>query len=331
MLVTLFLAATLSQHACADCGLVDRKVRLCATHAEEERVAFNGARKQLASKLAAERIAALESLGRLTRTHVNAPSEKVARGIADALEDESSAVRECAANLLGPPQHALVSMEALLDALSAAEKELRHLLKEKKELQVKSWGSGLRGTEKTELETDLRRNERARESCLAWRRIVLARLGLFPDERVVAALCDIVRPVVAAPAEAREIDDITDKVVALREADERLPAAMDVNGTLVRLGNRAAIRTVIVNLTVLQAEVAEFEGWSSFRNIAEPLLRRLTEARTRSKEEIGVALSEKNPGRPLPDPFVVPLLLDWLQQNIELFPEHLPGVLSPAW
>jgi hypothetical protein len=331
VLGSLFLAAALSQGVCADCGLVKDRVRLCAPHAEAERMAFNGTRKQLASEREEERIAALESLSRLTRTHVNAPSEKVARRIADALRDEFPAVRECAVGLLGPPQHALVSMEALLGALSAAEKELPRLTREKKELQGKLWSSGVRGKEKTELELDLRRSEHARESLLAWRRIVLARLGHFPDERVVTALREIARPLVSAPARAREIEDITDKVVALRDADERLPEAMDVNGTLVRLGNREAVRTVIVNLTVLQAEIAEFEQWDSFPHIAKPLLRGLEEARIRSKGEIAAALSEKAMQSTLPDPSMVLTFLEWLQQNLELFPEHLPGVSSPAW
>jgi hypothetical protein len=339
VLATLFLVATLSCQTCTGCGLVNDKARLCAIHAEEERVALNDTRKQLASKVAAERIAALKTLGGLTRRHANAPSEKVARCIADALGDESSEVRELAVSLLGPPQHALVSMEALLDALSAVEKKLDHLLKEKRELQEKRSTPSLREKDEAKLEAEAMRNESARESCLAWRRILLGQLGLFPDDRVVAAVCAISAPTVAGPAKALKIEGTVECWLALHEARKKLPAAMDVNAPLVRLRNREAVRAVITNLTVLQAEIADLEHsrsslsdvLPSVREMENAMLRALDEARSRTKEEMAAALAESPPGVPLPDPFVVPMLLDWLQQNLELFPEHLPGVVSPAW
>jgi len=330
LLATLCLAALSLQQPCADCGLVDKKVRLCASHAEEERLAFSNLRSPLASSLDSKRIAALEALGLLTMSHVNAPSEALARLIAKALADESPAVRECAAGLLGPPQHAVVCMEALLEALGAAERELRGLLREQKELRERQVGD-LTPTEKKkqEIEERLSRNQTALKSLLSWRRIVISRLGLFPDDRVVAALCDIARPLVSAPAKARKIDDILDKVTALRQADEKLPHAMDVNPALARLGSREALSTVIANLDVLQAEIAEFEQWDSFPNIAKPLLQALTDARTRSLTGIGAALSE-SPSPP-PNPLAIPTLLARMGESLAHAPKHLPGVVSPAW
>jgi hypothetical protein len=86
MLVSLLLTAPLVLQTCADCALVRERVLPCTRHLEEERAAFSDAQKQLDSKLAAERIA-------------------------DSLADESREVRDHAASLLGPPQHAILSMQ----------------------------------------------------------------------------------------------------------------------------------------------------------------------------------------------------------------------------
>src|SRR5262245_35693590 len=130
MLGTILLAWTLQGGACVDCGLLaDGRAHLCAVHAEEERKAFDGTRKALASNLESERMSALEILAHLTTAHVNAPSDRVARRIADALKDEFPAVRESAVGLLGRPQHALICMESLLEAIAASEKEMDRLVK----------------------------------------------------------------------------------------------------------------------------------------------------------------------------------------------------------
>jgi hypothetical protein len=73
VLAELMLGAGLAHQFCASCGVVKDKVLLCAAHAEEERAAFDDTHKALASRLGAERSAALMTLGRLTHAHVNAP------------------------------------------------------------------------------------------------------------------------------------------------------------------------------------------------------------------------------------------------------------------
>jgi len=337
VLASLLLCAPLACQTCAECTLEKLEVRLCAQHLEEERAALVATRKQLASELGTERIAALDTLSRLTRTHVNAPSERVAQRIAASLVDESGEVREHAADLLGPPQHAILSMEALLEALSKAEKELRRLQAEEQDLRRKwAYGPTLREKQKEAVQTDLARNATAQGSLLEWRLTVVSRLSLFPDDRVVTTLVGIASPLVDAPGKARKLEeDAVEKWGALKQADERLPAAMDLNGALVQLGNRAALRTVVANLHVLQAEIADLEGWHTtldgLRDMVKSLLRGLVDARDRSKHEIEDALVEKHLEVPLPKDRSVPWLLDWMEHNVEAFPEHLPGVVSPAW
>ena len=340
MIATLLAAGTLAIQTCASCTLAKDHARLCAPHAEEERAAFARARKALVSKLETERVAALEALSRLTGAHVNAPSEKVARRIADALADESDAVRERAANLLGPPQHALVCLDSLLEALSAAERQMERLRKDEKSLRKKSTGPRPSEKERKQLDADLASNERAQESLLAWRRTVLARLGLFRDERVVSVLRDLARPVIDAPAKARETEDALEAFLELEEAREKLPSAMDLNAPLVRLGNREAVQTVIENLTALQAEVADLERSRSslsgttvvgLKNMTEARLRQLRESAERTTQEIASALSERASSAPPPERFQPSTLLEWLEKNVESFPERLPGIDSPAW
>jgi len=331
MLGTMLLLCVGQGSVCGDCSLLrDGRVSLCSVHLDAERQALTETRKPLASGLASERIAALESLGHLADSHVNAPSDRIARRIAAALEDESLAVRTRAVQLLGRPQHALVCMESLLDALAASEKELRSVLPKEKALQEKIWSGHGTQKQRDKLALDLATSQRTHESLVAWRRVLLTQLGQFPDENVVTALCSLARPVMATPAEAREIDDAFEKMVAYRAAVQRLPDVMDVNGPLVRIGSSATIGTVIDNLSVLQAEIEELAQWSSFREVSKPLLQGLRDARDRSLEDIGSALRERG-ARDVPERLGLDSLLDWLRIHRESFPEGLAGVDSPAW
>jgi len=330
LFVAFLLALALCQQTCPDCGLVTRKVRLCAPHAEEERLAFGELKRRLASPLESERIAALEDVALLTGRHANAPSEELARRLASGLQDEFPAVRARAASLLGPPQHALVCMEALLEALSAGERGLGKLLQKREDLldeEIREYDAPER--KKRQRTEALQQNEQALDELLTWRRAVIDQLASFPDDRVVAALCELARPVVAAPGQARKIKDIIDKVTALRHADQKLPYAMDVNVALVRLGSRAALSTVIKNLGVLGAELTEFEGLAGSPRIQQPALRLLIEARVRSVEGIEGILNERS--RPLPEPLTLPGLEGVLSECLATAPEKLPGVTSPVW
>lgn len=67
------------------------------------------------------------------------------------------------------------------------------------------------------------------------------------------------------------------------------------------------------------------------QDIVKALLRGLTDGGGRSKQEIVDALAEKGLGDALSGNPGLPWILDWMEQNLTSFPEHLPGVVSPAW
>jgi hypothetical protein len=108
---------------------------------------------------------------------------------------------------------------------------------------------------------------------------------------------------------------------------------MDVNPPLVQLGSRAALETVIENLTVLQAQIAELEESRSPSSVPglvemiEVLYSTLRDARDRNLRDISAILTKD----PLAAPFDLEGLLQRLQHDIESAPEALPGVISPAW
>jgi hypothetical protein len=337
MIAAVVLTVAQASRACADCALSKQKVVLCTPHADEERAAFGAMRKPLVSKSDDERIAALETLARLTTAHPNAPSPAVARRIAEALEDRSQAVRSRVVELLGPPQHALVCLEALLDAMKRAEKDLQQLVDDEQEMQAKRYDA--RGDAAEELAADLRAHAVRQESLLAWRRALVTQLALFADERVVTLLCEVsAQPVLALAASSRE-RDVLERWQAYMSAVEALPAAMDVNAALVRLGSRPAIQRVIENLVALKREIGELSDLPSvgpygpigMKNRMEAMHRELTAARDRTSKEIGASLAAKSVGAPLPEHAWLEPLLAWLLENAEYFPAELPGVRSPAW
>ena len=222
-------------------------------------------------------------------------------------------------------------MEALLEALSVGERGLGKLLQKREELldeEIREYDTPER--KKRQRTEALQQNEQALDDLLTWRRAVIDQLALFPDDRVVAALSELAGPVVAAPGQARKIEDFIDKVTALRHADQKLPYAMDVNVALVRLGSRAALGTVIANLGVLRAELTEFEGLADFPRIQQPALRLLIEARKRSVEGIAGILTGRS-SRPLAEPLTLPKIEGLLSECLATAPEKLPGVASLAW
>jgi hypothetical protein len=318
------------------------KVRLCAPHLEEERVAFQRLRKPLVAETGAERSAALEALARLTTAHPNAPSEAVARRLAQALEDQDPAVRGRAADLLGPPQNALVALEALLEALSGTEREHLRLDKELRELIVKRRsGRGLSPVGVQELERREGEVAAALEAALAWRKRIVESLGLFPDERVVTSLHDLSQPRLAAFPRARERNarkDVLDAWEAQAEARERLPAAMDVNAPLVRLGSRAALAIVLENLTVLRDELellsredrSSSDGPPGLRPMLEAQLSRLHDARIRTLAEIRAVLAARST-TPVPERLQLETYLEELRASVASAADALAGVRSPCW
>lgn len=325
--------------SCAECTVVQEKVRLCAPHVEEERVTFQRLRKPLAAKTSAERIAALEEIAHLTTSHPNAPSEAVARRLAQALEDEDPAVRTRAVDLLGQAQNALVALEALLETLSATEREHLRLDKELREVVAKR-RSG-RGPSGEELERREGEISATLDGVLAWRKRILEALGFFPDERVVTALRELSQPRLAAFPKARERNarkDILEVWQAQSEARERLPAAMDVNAPLVRLGSHTALAVVLENLTVLRDELdllRQDDGKSSdgppgLRPILEAQLSRMHDARIRTLAEIRAVLATRAT-TPVPERLQLETYLEELSASLDSAPGTLPGVRSPCW
>jgi hypothetical protein len=319
MLALLLLTAPFAQVTCDVCSLVNEDVRLCKAHVEAEHSTFVRVRKQLSSRDESQRIAGLEALANLTWNHANAPSERVARRIASALDDRSDGVRERAAELLGRPQHATIAMKALLRALPGVEKEYEKLDRERDQLQEKRARSAVRSTQEKILDRKLAENDDEVEALLGYRSAIIEQLGGFPDDRVVAALGE-------------------------------QSFGLDTTVALGRLGNRQALRTALAGLRDRQRLIDELEGYCNnlerssgppqvqFRRYYETLLvdtqadlERLRADGESVQNWLIIVLSEKQYAPPAPTRWAPDVLGAWLEQNLDSFPEHLPGVTSPVW
>jgi hypothetical protein len=336
MIATLVLAVLPTQRECPDCRLHERRAVLCEAHVVEERQALKATRRPLSYGLEEERLEALAILAHLTSAHVNAPSEKVLREIARALEDDSLRVRECAVSILGPPQHALLAMETLLDALSAAQKELKklegaeeRLLKKRARRVIGRMG---------EVDVELEENRALQATTVAWRRTLMRQLVSFPDDRVVEALREISRPALEELRSALEIQDVLDRWASLELARSRLPPAMDVNAPLLALGSLGAIAPVLENLSVLENQIGALERsllvqfmTEGSRILIEFRKRSLVDARNLTLMQIREALSGRDWPEALPDPLDVASLVAWLEASADSRPVHLPGIVSAVW
>jgi hypothetical protein len=296
MISALLLWLAPAVETCSACARNGLEVRLCAPHADEDRLVLAREGKRLRSKDEAERLATLEAAANLTRAHENAPSPRVVKFLGGALKSESVAVRVRAAQLLGPPQHAVASLDELLGALKAHERDLD---KEFEDGFPSVPGLG-RDTSIGKLSKEIGKAKKEAEAL--WARVevltqgkaaICTQLALFPDDRAVSAILDC---------------DTSD--AGLR--------------ALVRLGSRSALDGVR----------AEVEGWIAdegrLGEKAGPYLE-FHDARSRLLREELAAL----PGlRGLPGPSQAGELdewRDWLRVNRDAFPEHLPGVRSPVW
>src|SRR5688572_10182782 len=188
MLAALFLMLVQVEARCPSCTTSLKDVRLCAPHAEEEHALLARATKRLTSKVAGERMAALDELARSTFAHVNAPSKRVADRLVAALDDESFEVRTHAAGRLGRPQNAVVALTGLLEAFSSTEAEREKLDKEIARLRERQIGPPRpREKQLAELKRDEAAAGRRREDLVAWRSVLLGQLAFFPDDLVVEA------------------------------------------------------------------------------------------------------------------------------------------------
>ncbi|MCC7015156.1 MAG: hypothetical protein IT454_21525 [Planctomycetes bacterium] len=130
VLASLGLALLLSQQTsnCPDCRNDPRRPLLCSAHLEAETTLLREQRALLArSKDIDERLAAIDKVAALTRAHANVPSPVVARFLADALRDESLAVRRSALARLLDGQHHDETVRGVLDGWKEGQKLWRVL------------------------------------------------------------------------------------------------------------------------------------------------------------------------------------------------------------
>jgi len=316
----LLVALVQAPGTCPACTTTGKEVHLCTPHAEEERAVLARVAKRLGSKEASERIAGLDELALATRSHVNAPSKRVADRLAAALEDESYEVRTHAAALLGPPQNALSAMAGLLDAFHAIEGEREKIGKEVEKVRAKQIGSPQpRESQLAELKRDEEAGKRKLEVFMDWRAALLAQLARFPDDRVVDAILRAPRGL-----------------------------ALGGNEALLQLGSRDACKGVVESFRVWEEELARGEkteaeldkasvGMDKALNDAlrEALLKELKERRAEGEAHQGelIRLAGERGLGPAPEASNRPAEAwkRWLDAHLEALPEHLPGVSSPVW
>lgn len=319
MFTTVCLGFVLAFDTCATCSLEGQDARLCDAHAAEERKVSVRESARLRAKDEAGRIAALDALAALTQPHENAPSAKVVSLIASALDDDSFAVREHATGLLTKPQNAESVLSALAQALSAAEKQRKLLddaLRKARERLRQEHLPDARRTALAHEETAAAENLGA---LMHWRTALLERLAAIPDDRAVAAIC------------------------------EHTPRDLGVKGSevLVRIGSRAAMDAFVAGLKPWELELARLQKAidefakdpkapenrkNSLGMTALEGERMMLEISGRlTLGEVGVHFAKQQ----IAPPMTMGIGADaewshWLQENLGLFPEHLPGVTA-AW
>lgn len=304
-----FLVLLLALDTCADCTLSGLDTTLCEPHAGEERTAFNRERSHLSSKDPAVRVQALDALAALTTSHANAPSSRVAERIASLLEDDDFAVREHAAALLGPPQHALACLEALTGALAGLKREWEPLNVEADKLSSKLGGK-LSDQKRASLVKDLQACNEKRKRLSAWRRAMMARLAHFPDDRAVDAI--------------------------LVHTHRNLLGGGEV--ALVQLGNRSSVGALAESIVASERDLVEAERQLAREESGTVTLARamklnafaeMVVLHAQSLEELRLAFAEH--GLTAPEGAETEAWTAWIAEQTSAFPEHLPGLSSPAW
>jgi len=308
------IVAWLSFESCSACSTVGRIVKLCEPHAAQERAALTREGTRLGSKDAAARMAALDVLAALTEAHTNAPSARVAERLASALDDGDLGVRSHATSLLGPPQHALVSLDALVDALARIGKEHASLNDEYDELSEKLRRK-LSDKRRVDLLADLEACDERRTALVQWRLELVDRLATFPDDRAVDAI--------------------------LAHTHRNLLTGGDE--ALVRLGNRAAVRALAEsfagcdgNLATAEKEAADWKARASPGTttagvaLTQMALENLRASSARVRQNLVTLLAERGLSAPGMNASSA-VWRTWIDENIQAFPEHLPGLSSPAW
>ncbi len=312
MLAT-FVLTLAALDTCASCRMELQASFLCEPHAEAERAALARETRRLAAKEEAERLAALDALAALTEAHTNAPSERVAKRIAQALDDDSLAVRARAVERLGRPQHALVAVDALTEALEDAWKLKREWGKEYKGLVERS----------TDKLSDAKREKLGAERAALGARIddlnalhrqLVTRLAEFPDERALdAILANTARNLIFEDGEAlarigtrRALDAFVD---GIRIAEDNLASLARERDEVVEKAN---------GITTLATAVAVAAYDSAAERVAARRARLVELLAERGLVAPGPSATVRDWGR-------------WLAENRDAIPDRLPGITSPAW
>lgn len=328
MLPTLVLTLLQGLAPCPACSVEGKEAHLCAPHADEEKQGLARAAKRMSSKDPGERAAALDELAQLTHAHVNAPSRRVAERLCSAFDDDSYAVRRHAAELLGPPQHAVAALSGLLDALRSAESERLRLEKERQKLRTKQAGSPRpRESQMAQLKSAEAENVAQCTALLHWRAAVLEQLGTLPDDRAVDAILELApRDLALGGNEALlrlgRRDGLQALVESLRLWEARLVAAekkvAEQEEQLAQLKAAGQPQAVLEGseylLTLARAELAalQAEGYAHLPELA------------RIAVECGLGPAPEAGARPHA-PWNA-----WLEAHLAAAPAHLAGVSSPV-
>jgi hypothetical protein len=303
---------------CPACILAGNEVKLCETHLAEEHSVLAQQSRRLRSKDEAERMSALDAVAALTHAHLNAPSERVVDVIASSLEDDSYAVRRHATELLGRPQNADAVLAAMSKAISLAETERKDLDQQESKIRKKA-ESKLKDKARADLEMDLADCAKKRDVLLAWRAKILDQLALIPDDRAVEIIRgqtprDLVLGGNEALARLGSLGAMHGVVESIEAWDKKLSEIKkrisDQKDDPKADGNQ--MTTLGMTRLEFEYQTARLPGMVVFTDVSKTLLER------------GI----------LP-----PTMLEghhqewreWVEQHPELFPEHLPGVHSPAW
>lgn len=312
MIATLVLAALTALDTCAGCGVERREARLCEPHAQEERSVLARETRRLDSQDEAERLAALDEIAALTEAYANAPSGRVAKRIADALADESFAVRARAVERLGPPQHALEALDALTKALAGTAKEMKSTGSRWERLGEKLQDK-LPDARRQETLAERKECERRMDELRDLRNALVARLAGFPDERALDAILAHTH---------RNLIMGNDEALILLGSGRAVRAIAD------------SFRTAEENLAAMEVEFAEVKRRSGpdtlLTGLATVALDNAKDAYAKHRAELVELLTARGATPPAATAGARAWRA-WIENHAAGLQERLPGIASPAW
>jgi hypothetical protein len=192
---------------------------LCGLHAEIETVTLRDQKRVYKSGTVDERILALERVAELTRTHTNVATVNVARFLAEALVDDSLAVRRAAVRLLSEGQNADEASRGMVRGLDKARRTWAEI--EARVVELPGEPRGNRGSVALTIDelTDVPEYFQS----------VLTALGRLRDERSLQALLSYLRsPLDRTPGRF---------LAAASEAALQLDTRRGVESVITLLGN----------------------------------------------------------------------------------------------